>query len=101
MGASSAVDTEELYDLVFDPNEGRNVAGDRRTRRVLAELRDRLEEWMAERDDPLLDGPVPPPPGAEINDPSQISPAEPTTALHSGSHGRAIQVRQSHSPGLG
>ena len=74
----------------------------RRTRPVLAELRRRLEAWMAERGDPLLDGPVPPPPGAEINDPDQISPAQPTRGRrHAGSHGRAIQVRQSHSPGLG
>jgi hypothetical protein len=26
----------------------------------------------------LLDGPVPPPPGAEFNDPDQLSPGEPT-----------------------
>jgi N-sulfoglucosamine sulfohydrolase len=71
-------DREELYDLVFDPNEGRNVAGERENAPVLGELRRRLEAWMVERGDPLLDGPVPPPPGAELNDPSQVSPAEPT-----------------------
>ena len=32
---------------------------------------------MEETDDPLLDGPVPPP-GAEFNDPDQLSPGEPT-----------------------
>ncbi|MET0957243.1 MAG: sulfatase/phosphatase domain-containing protein, partial [Solirubrobacterales bacterium] len=71
-------DREELYDLYFDPNEGHNVAGDPANAPVLGELRRRLEAWMVERGDPLLDGPVPPPPGAEINDPDQISPAQPT-----------------------
>ena len=32
---------------------------------------------MRETADPLLDGPVPAPEGAEINSPDQISPAEP------------------------
>ncbi|HEX5954900.1 MAG TPA: sulfatase [Solirubrobacterales bacterium] len=76
--ADQTLATEQLYDLVFDPSEARNVAGEPANDAVLAELRDRLRRWMAERDDPLLEGPVPPPPGAQVNDPSQISPTEPT-----------------------
>jgi N-sulfoglucosamine sulfohydrolase len=76
--ADQTLATEQLYDLVFDPSEARNVAGQPANDAVLAELRDRLRRWMAERDDPLLEGPVPPPPGAQVNDPSQISPTEPT-----------------------
>jgi hypothetical protein len=33
---------------------------------------------MRETGDPLLDGPVAPPPGAEFNTPDQRSPSEPT-----------------------
>ena len=35
---------------------------------VLAEMQGRLEAWMRDTDDPLLDGDVPPPPGAVLND---------------------------------
>jgi hypothetical protein len=31
--------------------------------------------------DPLLDGPVPAPKGAELNDPDQLSPQDPTTTM--------------------
>jgi hypothetical protein len=75
--ARQRLEREELYDLVFDPNEGRNVAGDPDNAAVLAELRRRLEAWMEERGDPILEGPIPPPPGATYNDPRQVSPAEP------------------------
>jgi arylsulfatase A-like enzyme len=34
--------------------------------------------WMEATDDPLLDGPVPAPPGAELNDPGGTSHREPT-----------------------
>jgi hypothetical protein len=36
---------------------------------------------MRESGDPLLDGPVPAPPGAEINLPDQRSPSDPTGAV--------------------
>ena len=70
--------TEHLYDLVFDPAERSNLAGDPRVRGELAEARARLAAWMAETDDPLLAGPVPLPPGVEFtNDPDAESPAGP------------------------
>ena len=75
----------------------------RRTRRCSTSCAGACEAGWTSASDPLLEGPIAPPPGAEINDRDQISPAEPTrtVAAHSGSHGRAIQVTQSHSPGLG
>ena len=68
---------EQLFDLVLDPGEGENLV-DRdeharwsRTARAAAPVdgRDRR---------PLLDGPVEPAPGAEYNEPDQISTSEPT-----------------------
>ena len=41
-----------------------------------AELAERLERGCARPDDPLLDGDVEPPPGAEITDPDQVSPSD-------------------------
>ena len=66
---------EELHDLLFDPAEAANVAGDPAYETARAELAVRLETWMRETGDPLLDGDVEPPPGAEITDPDQVSPA--------------------------
>jgi arylsulfatase A-like enzyme len=75
--AERRVPVEQLYDLTFDPNEAANLAGEASHERKLSELRERLFEWMRETDDPLLEGDPAPPPGAEINDPDQISPSEP------------------------
>jgi len=65
---------EQLYDLVFDPNEAANLAADPAMRDVLAEMRGRLERWMRATEDPLLAGPVRPPKGARLNDPDGLSP---------------------------
>jgi N-sulfoglucosamine sulfohydrolase len=66
---------EELYDLVFDPGEARNLIGDPAHSDVHVALRDRLDEWMLTTDDPLLQGPVEAPPGAVYNDPGDVSAA--------------------------
>jgi arylsulfatase A-like enzyme len=72
---------EQLYDLVLDPNETCNLAGDPTHADTLDEMRGRLKAWMVETEDPLLDGDVPAPEGAELNDPDGLSPAEPTTVV--------------------
>jgi arylsulfatase A-like enzyme len=72
---------EQLYDLIFDPNEAHNLAGDPSTITVLEEMRGRLDRWMRATDDPLLRGPVPAPAGARVNDPDGLSPGEPTRVV--------------------
>jgi N-sulfoglucosamine sulfohydrolase len=69
--------SEQLFDLAVDPGEGTNLAGDPSAALVRDGLRDRLEQWMAETEDPLLDGPVAPPPGAQFNRRDQLSASEP------------------------
>ena len=75
--ADTVVDREQLYDLVLDPEEGRNLARDPGHASVVADLRARLEAWMRDTDDPLIDGPVAPPVGAVINRVDQRSPDDP------------------------
>jgi arylsulfatase A-like enzyme len=69
--------SEQLYDLVFDPNEAANLAGEQHCAATLGDMRDRLQAWMVKTDDPLLRGDPTPPPGAEVNDPDQVSASEP------------------------
>jgi arylsulfatase A-like enzyme len=68
---------EALHDLRFDPVEAQNLVDAPHCAEIARELRARLDTWMRETEDPLLDGPVPAPEGAEVNSPDQISPAEP------------------------
>lgn len=68
---------ESLYDLLFDPTEHNNLAGDPAHNTTLQEMRDRLQRWMAATQDPLLRGPVAAPAGAVVNDPDGISPNDP------------------------
>ncbi|HEX4305811.1 MAG TPA: sulfatase [Solirubrobacterales bacterium] len=79
--ADRRVPREQLYDLVLDPQEQDNLAADPVAREALTDLRARLDQWMRDTDDPLLEGPVPAPPGAEVNEPWQISPDEPTRTV--------------------
>lgn len=70
-------EVESLYDLVFDPNETKNLISDPTEAEVVAEMRARLETWMRETDDPLLAGYVLPPPGAEVTWPDVTDPDSP------------------------
>ncbi len=79
--ADRIVASEQLYDLVFDPGEADNLAGDPAYAEILADLQERLETWMRDTEDPLLHGDPEPPPGAEVNDPDQISASEPLTRI--------------------
>jgi N-sulfoglucosamine sulfohydrolase len=71
---------EQLFDLAFDPNEQHNLASDPRRADILATMRERLDSWMEETDDPIRHGPIAAPPGAWFNDPSQASPNDPPRA---------------------
>ncbi len=71
------VPTEHLYDLVFDPNETRNLVAEASSKGVLNEMRGRLDNWMQRTKDPILNGPIHAPAGAKANDPNGTSPKEP------------------------
>jgi N-sulfoglucosamine sulfohydrolase len=75
------VDQEQLYDLIFDPMEQRNLADDAQSEPVLRDMRKRLQDFMVRTADPLLNGPVPAPPGAQINDPDDMSPHDPVSVV--------------------
>jgi N-sulfoglucosamine sulfohydrolase len=72
-----------LHDLLLDPNETRNLVAEPAYAGVRRDLCRRLERWMAETGDPLLEGPVPLPPRGRANDPRQRSADEPLTELGS------------------
>lgn len=52
-GAERLVPTEQLFDLVLDPLELVNVADDPNHRAALDEMRERLDRWLADTDDPV------------------------------------------------
>ncbi len=58
---------EQLYDLMFDPQETCNLASNAAHAPVLDEMRAQFDGWMRQTDDPLLRGPVAPPSGAIVN----------------------------------
>ena len=67
---------EELYDLILDPNERNNLAESTAHGEVRADLRRRLDAWMAETSDPLADRHLPLPEKAIVNAPNARSPKE-------------------------
>ena len=76
--AQRPVPRETLHDLFFNPGEGRSLIDDPSYAPVLSDLRARLQRWMERTSDPLLDGPVPAPLGARLNDQDQLSADDPT-----------------------
>ena len=95
--AEQRLATEQLYDLVFDPDEGRNVAAEPANAAVLEELRERLDAGWPSGTIRCSTARWRRPPGAEFNDPSQVSRGRADDDRHGGSHGRPIQVRHRHS----
>jgi N-sulfoglucosamine sulfohydrolase len=81
--ADTALDREQLYDLALDPDESCNVVDNPAYADVRTELSSRLDEWMRATDDPLLDGPVPAPPGTLINLPNARSAEEAPIVIES------------------
>ncbi len=67
--ADRRVDRECLFDLIFDPNEAHNIAGDPDCADALADMRQRLDAWMRETGDPLLDPDYKHPAGISLNEP--------------------------------
>lgn len=67
------IPSEQLYDLIFDPNEAANLAGEPAFEDVRAAMSTKLHDWMVSTDDPLLHGIVEPAPGTVFNTPTQRS----------------------------
>ncbi len=68
---------EMLHDLTFDPTEQNNLIARREMAQVAADLRGRLDRWMAATGDPLLaGGRIDPPAGARITGAAARSPAD-------------------------
>lgn len=84
------VSREALHDLFFNPGEGRNVIDEPDYAEIAAELRERLQQWMVNTRDPLLDGPVAPPVGARINAQDQTSAADETFVVEERMVGAAV-----------
>ena len=77
----SRVPEELLFDLFFDPNETNNLIGDVDSQTILKDMRNCLEKWMKETDDPLLRGIIHAPAGAIVNDVNGLSPYEETQTV--------------------
>jgi arylsulfatase A-like enzyme len=75
--ADGPLASEQLYDLFLDPYERCNRISDASLAAVRDDLRARLDGWMEDTDDPLLNGPLEPPSGAKVNRPDGASPTDP------------------------
>jgi hypothetical protein len=71
--AAHQYDLEQLYDNFFDPAQMRNLVDDPALQGVLSDLSAELDAWMRATNDPILNGPVPVPPAAMVNDPNAKS----------------------------
>lgn len=66
----------QLYDLWLDPHEARNLAAEAHCQTTRHELAERLENWMRQTHDPLLDGAIEPPAGAPVLPAETYSPRQ-------------------------
>jgi N-sulfoglucosamine sulfohydrolase len=69
-------ETVHLYDLREDPYEQVNLAGKPEYRKICDHLRKRIEAWMRETKDPLLDGTMPMPEDALQVDIHSLDPRD-------------------------
>lgn len=69
---------EELYDLMFDPNERDNLSEDPSHQGILHMMRTHLNKWMTSTNDPLLHGQVEAPKGARVTPDYEVSPNDPS-----------------------
>lgn len=69
-------DAIQLFDLREDPDEEVNLAGKPEYRKIRDNLKSRLEAWMRETGDPLLDGAMPMPEGARQVDIHSLDPRD-------------------------
>ena len=74
--------SEELYNLINDPGETRNLADTPTHAAVKTELRNALLQWMKDTGDPLLNGPLPIPTGARLCPREAPSTAEENWVFH-------------------
>ena len=56
------IESERLYDVVFDSSEAHNLAGNPDYADVLAEMRERLEQWRTDTADPVDENQIMTPP---------------------------------------
>ena len=75
---------EALYDLALDPNERDNLVDAAPHAAIATDMRARLDRWMRDTNDPLLQGPVPPPRGAKVNRTDDASPQKPPVTVGRG-----------------
>lgn len=57
----------QLFDLYMDPYESNNLAKDPNYQEALKDMDIRMNRWLKETNDPILDGPLVAPDGAKIN----------------------------------
>ena len=90
----TVVAREQLFDLLFDPGEGENLAGDPGTNRCSRRCASASRRWMSETSDPLLDGPGRGPPTAPRSTARSGLPRGPAALSGPSSGSRSIQLTQ-------
>ena len=73
--------SEQLYDLILDPNEKNNLIGHPSYKGVTEQMRNRLKNYMETTHDPLTKGFIAAPAGAKVNRQESVSPNEETVTI--------------------